>query len=175
VKYFPKPIEAPLSLLSLESNCGIMTAWMVLRYFRKRVSLKNLLEACHYSRNNGTFTIGIAYAFKKLGLNVGFYSDLDNNKDPVEVLLYNKSKRIGLDVKNAITICDLLRSINNDCISVVFFDLDNGAGHFSPLIGRRNKHIILPYTETGKMSIEKFEKKWKANGNCRQCILVSRE
>ena len=82
---------------------------------------------------------------------------------------------MGIDVKNALEIGPLLDSISKDKIAVVFFDLDHGIGHFSPLIGRRGKYIILPYTDTGKMSVKNFEKKWKANGNCRQCILVSCE
>ncbi len=42
---------------------------------------------------------------------------------------------MGIDVKNALEIGPLLDSISKDKIAVVFFDLDHGIGHFSPLIG----------------------------------------
>lgn len=172
---FPEVYDAPLLLLALEGNCGPLSAWMVLKYFRKRVSSKDLLAACHYTRLNGTYTIGLAVALRGYGLDVSFYSELDQSQSSVERSLYKKAIRNGVNFRQAITIDNLLRKINEDYISIVYFEASRGIGHFSPLIGNRNRSLLLTYTENGKMNIKKFKRKWNAAGYCRQCILIHRQ
>ena len=74
---FPNWWEAPNELFKIDGHCGLVTAWAVLRYFRKRTSVPDLVEACRYTKRHGVFTVSLAAALKRHDLSVSFHSQRD--------------------------------------------------------------------------------------------------
>jgi hypothetical protein len=78
----------------------------------------------------------------------------------------------GLGLKRAISIGEVLRTTNLKRIPVVFFETDQGNGHFSPLLGERSGNLLLPYSDTGYMPRAKFVRRWKSSGILRPCLIA---
>jgi hypothetical protein len=76
----PTYTDAPLKLLRMESNCGLVSARGVLKYFKKRTSSAKLIESCRYTKKHGTFTNALAVALRQRGLKVGCFSETERHR-----------------------------------------------------------------------------------------------
>jgi hypothetical protein len=172
---FPHYEDAPACLLGLANNCGPLSVWMMLTYYRKRFRASLLPTLCKYSRKAGTFTIGLALALKSRGLAVSFKSSHDPAPTPAEKQLYALAKRRGIDLGREISLHDLRLAIEENRLPIVYFPTPEGNGHFSPLIGFRGRRVILPNTESGEMDVKKFERCWLMDGFYGQCVVCGSE
>jgi len=174
MKGFPDPAEAPLTLLGLDGNCGPVSVWLLLRYFRSRTSSERLIRLCRYTRRHGAFTIALAVALREHGLKVGFHTERDPDPKPMERRLYPTAERKGVVLGDALKIGELVDRIRAGEVAIVYFNTDENTGHFTPLIGVSRNRLILPNTDLGFMSIPEFEARWSAPGICRQCVFAAR-
>lgn len=173
IKNFPNYWSAPYRLLEIEGCCGLVTAWGVLKYFKKRTSSKRLIEACRYTKENGTFMISLAVALREHGLNIKFFSDNDPNPNPIEKLCYKIANPIGVQLNTSISIDALISQINPDSIPIVLYNTDENEGHITPLIGTEKNIIFLPYSHEEKMTKQEFIERWSEYGILKQCIVAN--
>lgn len=170
---FPHHSDAPLEIQVLDGNCGVLTAWGVLKHFRKRTSARNLIETCGFSRA-GIYMIGLAVCFRKHGLNVEFVSEPDPFKTSVEKRFYTQAEKIGVEFRDAIGVDILLAELTRGRIPIVLYDTSNGEGHITPVLGAENSKLIVPYTDEGTIGLRDFLKGWKTPKILRQALLVWR-
>lgn len=170
---FPSSSDAPLELLLLDGNCGPVTLWGVLKYFKKRASTTQIIEACRHTKKYGAFTIGLAVALHDSGLSVRFYSDPDPNPPFIEARFYRMAVQKDIQIERAISLSSLLSRIDKENIGVVFYNTVENRGHFSPLLGVKDGELVLPYSNEGFIASKKFLKLWKAPEIFRQCLIVS--
>ena len=157
---FPTYFDAPLKLLQMESNCGLVTAWAILKYFRKRTSSAKLIELCRHTKKHGTFTIALAVALRQHGLKVSFFSEHDPNPNAIEKRCYRVAEKIGVDVQQAVSLDSLLLKISSRSLAVVLYDTPEGNGHLTPLLGIDENNLILPFSDEGSMSSQEFLTRW---------------
>jgi hypothetical protein len=170
---FPKYEDAPLSLLQLDGNCGPITVWALLKYFRKRASSISIVNACRHTKNHGTFTISMAVALREFGLTVRFYTEEDPTPNPIEERCYKLAYKLGVSINSSTDVKYLCSQISDHTVPVVFYDTSEGIGHFSPFLGINDGHLILPYDQNQKMKVSDFQKRWNASGIYKQCLIVS--
>ena len=171
---FPDYADAPAPLLAADGHCGLLAAWTVLRYFRKRPSAARLTKACGYTRRYGVFTIGLATALAEHGLAVQFYSQRDSRPKPIERRLYGRVRRLGVAIRPATSLKRLLASIDRYRIPIVYWNTPDNVGHLSALLGIRRGRLLLPNTLTGSLSVEEFDRGWRQPGILRQALIVER-
>jgi hypothetical protein len=169
----PSTFDAPIRLWAIEGNCGLLVAWVVFRHFGLRTSRASLVRACGYTRRYGVFTIALASAFQERGLRVTFHSDPDPDIKPTERRFYGKAKRLGIPVRRRQSLPALLRHVREGRVVIVFYDTPECEGHFSALLGERRGQLILPQSNSGRMSRKTFLRAWRAPGIARQCIIVT--
>jgi hypothetical protein len=170
---FPDRVLAPAALHAVDGNCGLLVAWGVLTYFRKPCSVRGLARACMYTKKHGVFAIALAVALHERGLRVTFHTDADPNPKRIERTCYARASVLGLPVKKAIRLADLLSSVRSNQIAVVLYDSPRGDAHFSPLLGRRLDRLVLPYDDDGGLDLQTFNRRWRAPEVLRQCMIVS--
>jgi hypothetical protein len=171
---FPSYYQAPMALLALDGNCGPICVWGMLRHFHKRRSSERIIRLCRHTKRHGTFLIALAVALREHGLRVQFYTEEDPAPTPLERRLYKAAAKLGIEVGEALPLNELLARIRGGEVALVSFDVDAENSHYSPLIRVSRGHLILPYTERGRMRIEEFEERWAAPGICRQCAFAAR-
>jgi hypothetical protein len=171
-QHLPCYSDAPLALLETGGNCGLLSAWGVLRHFRKRTNSAKLIKRCGYTRRYGVFTIGLACALAEAGLRVSFHTQLDPDPKPLERRLYRRAHRLGIPILPAADILTLVAASRRGELPIVFYDTKDGVGHFSPLIGARGRKLLLPYGEDGGLRVNEFERAWSAPGICRQAVVT---
>jgi hypothetical protein len=165
--------QAPNSLLEVDGHCGLLSAWMVLRHFRRRVSTKNFLSACSYTRRHGVFTVGLAAALKIHGLQVSFHTQPDLEIGGFERRCYSKAARIGIQPQPPLELSGVLRTLNSGAVPIVLFNTKSDVGHFSPLLGAHNGVLDLPLAEKERMRKSEFLHRWSEPGILRQCVIVA--
>ncbi len=171
---FPEWPEAPDELLGMEGHCGLIAAWMVLRYFSKRVSVPKLVAACGYTKRHGVFTVGLATGLKKHGLIVSFHSDPDNHVGGFERRCYAHARRLGIVAEPALELDAVLHERRRGRLPIVCFNTPSDVGHFSPLLGIRNGALRLPLADGGEIPEGDFLLRWSEPDIFRQCVIVSR-
>jgi hypothetical protein len=169
---FPDWWEAPDELFRIDGHCGLVAAWVVLRYFGKRVSVPNLVEACRYTKRHGVFTVSLAAALKTHGLSVSFHSQRDAHIGGFERRCYAYARRLGIVAEAPLELSEVLRRRKRGNIPIVLFNTPAGDGHFSPLLGSRNGTLRLPLADGGKMPESAFIARWSDAGILRQCVIV---
>jgi hypothetical protein len=170
---YPDFSQAPSVLQILEGNCGPMSAWLVLKYFNKRMSVKSILKHSKHTRKDGVYTIGLAIALKVAGLKVVFHTDEDENISPSESKLYDEASKLGIEVCPAISIKKLLSFTCTGHAAIVYYEITKGIGHFSPVISSSNNQLFLLYSNEQKMTEKEFSTKWNTQNACRQCIIAA--
>ena len=170
---FPKYFDAPLKLLQLESNCGLITAWSILKYFKKKTSAAKIIELCRHTKKHGTFTIALSVALKQHGLNVSFFSEFDPKPHLIEKRCYSIAKKIGVDIHQSIDLEILLSKINSENIAVVLYNTPEDNGHLSPLLGKDDDNLVLPFSENGYLPRQEFLDCWNSPEIYRQCLIAS--
>ncbi|SRR5216683_3580126 len=171
---FPEWSEVPDELLGMEGHCGLIAAWLVLRYFSKRVSVPKLVAACGYTKRHGVFTVGLASGLKTHGLTVSFHSDPDSHVGGFERRCYAHARRLGILAEPALELDAVLHERRRGRIPIVFFNTPSDVGHFSPLLGVRNRALRLPLADGGEISESDFLVRWSEPDILRQCVIVSR-
>lgn len=174
---FPSRWNAPYNIHALEGNCGVLAAWGVLRYFHKRTSSRQLIQACRYTKKHGVFGIALAVALKEYGLTVTYYADPDPDPHAIERQSRRKAEQMGLPLKGAIELEQVLGLLTPQTIPVVLYETEEGNGHISPLTGCTDGYVYLPYAEMDerqKMSKEEFVRRWAAPEILGTCVMVSR-
>ncbi len=170
---FPNYFDAPNKLLQLESNCGLITAWTILKYFKKRTSSAKFINLCCYTKKHGTFTIALAVALRKHGLKVSFFSELDPTPNAIEKRCYSVAEKIGVAIQPSIDLDILLSKIGSETIAVVLYNTPEDNGHLSPLLGNDEKNLFLPFSDEGYLLKQEFLTFWNAPEIYRQCLIVS--
>ena len=112
IEDFPTILEIPKKLFRIDGNCGPVSAWAALQYFKKRVSQNRIISACHYTEKHGVFTIWLAVALHEFGLAVRFLSDPDRNPKDIEKIGYRVAQKYGIKVEPAIQPNELLKTID---------------------------------------------------------------
>jgi len=169
---FPDWWEAPDGLFRIDGHCGLVAAWAVLRYFGRRVSVPNLVDACRYTKRHGVFAVSLAAALKTHGLSVSFHSESDGTIGGFERRCYAYARRVGIVVEPALELSEVLRRRSRGNIPIVLFDTPSNVGHFSPLLGLRNGTLRLPLADGGKMDESIFVARWSAPDILRQCVVA---
>ena len=165
--------EAPRALLETDGHCGLLAAWIVLRYFRKRVSAQNVTKASGYTKRHGVFTVGLATCLKMHGLQVSFHTDPDPQIGPFEKRCYGRAARLGILPHPALELSALSLALRRGCIPIVLFNSESDVGHFSPLLGIRRGSAILPLADEEKMPMNRFLARWSEPGIQRQCVIAA--
>ena len=171
---FPKWHEAPEELLKMDGHCGLLAAWSALHYFGKAVATPDLVASLRHSKRLGIFTVDIAASLKEHGLAVSFHSEPDNDIRRYESRGYARARRLGISVKPALSLPELLRERRAGKIPIVLFNTEFDSGHFSPLLSRRNGMLSLSYSKHGSMPTDEFLAAWTAPRILRQCVIVGR-
>jgi hypothetical protein len=172
VKYFPDYWAAPSRLLQLYGSCGRITAWGILKYFKKRTSSARLVRSCRYTKKHGTFPIALAVALREHGLSVRYFSEPDPNPKTIEQQCYRIAGQIGVQLNRAISLKSLLAQAGKNSIPVVSYNTAENDGHLTPLLGVKNARIILPYTDDGVMLKREFLRRWSEPEIFRQCVVA---
>jgi hypothetical protein len=172
IKNFPDYWDAPSRLLQLDGSCGLITAWGILKYFKKRTSSERLIESCRYTKKHGTFTIALAVALRERGLSVRYFSEPDPNPNAIEKRCYRIAEKVGVQINGAISLEALLAQIGANCIPVVSYNTAENNGHLTPLLGTENGKVILPYSDKGLMPKREFLSRWGEPEIFRQCVVA---
>jgi hypothetical protein len=167
----PSVSDVPISLLALDSNCGPVSVWMVLRSFGKRVSANRIIRACRHSKKCGSFGIALALAMQEFGLSVRYHTEPDPDIQPLESSCYKLARRRGIQVNGAIDVTALRLAVKRGPV-IVYMPATDGEPHFSPLVGFRRGKALLAYTNDKRLPIDEFDRRWSSPGYCRQCILT---
>ena len=162
----------PFKLLNLDGGCGVVSAWMALHNFKKKVPLQKLIRMCDYSSDYGTYTICIAVALKELGLDVSFHTDEDNDKTAVELKAYRRARDLLIPVLPAFSVIDLHNALDANKYVIVLYDTPESVGHFSPVSAIDEGAIKLAYADEPILPISEFNASWRAEGICQQSIIV---
>jgi hypothetical protein len=163
--------EASRALLE-NGNCGLLTAWMVLRHFRKRASVRALTDACQYTKRHCVFTIALATCLKMHGVRVSFCTDPDPKIGGFEKRCYARAARLGIVPSPALELSAIALALRRGCIPIVFFNSDSGIGQFSPVLAIVKGKIILPLADEEEMTRRRFLARWSEPEILRQCVIA---
>jgi hypothetical protein len=169
---FPEWWEAPEELFEIDGNCGLVTAWLVLRYFGKSTDVPKLVKSCRHTKRHGVFTVCLAACLKEHGLQVSFHSDPDNAIGEFERRGYIYARRLGLHVEPALELPDLLRERQRGHVPIVLYNTSSNNGHFSPLLALRSGILRLPMADGETMPLNEFLDRWSDPGILRQSVIV---
>lgn len=162
----------PKLLRELDGGCGVVSAWIVLRLFHKRVKSSDLIRQCRYTENDGVFIISLAVAIKQNGINVELYKDFDPNPEPLEIQGFIDAEKIGVKIFPAIPIIKASTFINENKVVIALYDTEDGQAHISPISSINKKKVTLMYDLEDEVKIDEFELRRSAPGICRQLIVV---
>jgi hypothetical protein len=169
---FPEWWEAPEELFEIDGHCGLLAAWLVLKYFGKSPEVSRLAKTCRYTKRYGVFTVSLATCLLEHGLQVSFHSDPDSDIGGFERRGYGRARRLGLQMEPALDLPGLLRERRRGRVPIVIYSTSADAGHFSPLLSIRQGVLSLPLAEGGKMPASEFLSRWTANGILRQAVIA---
>ncbi|HFK9537433.1 TPA: cysteine peptidase family C39 domain-containing protein [Acinetobacter baumannii] len=163
-------LNIPESLANLEANCGLFAVWMVLQHHGVQIDVAELIKVCRYD-DEGTYTIALAVALKKLGFEVSFYSDHDPNISPSERMSYKEAKILKIPTGPALSYQDIQTETHNGKMVIVYYDTLEGVGNQS-LIYSIDQNEICFFDSFEPMSAAVFENQRKAEGICRQAVVI---
>ncbi|MFI8124960.1 cysteine peptidase family C39 domain-containing protein [Acinetobacter sp. ABJ-A23_2] len=163
-------LNIPESLANLEANSGVFAVWMVLKHYGVQVDVAELIKVCRYEQD-GTYTIALAVALKKFGFDVSFHSDKDPNISPSERMSYKEAKVLKIPTGPALSYQDTQVAIQNGQMVIVYYDTLDGVGNQS-LVYSIDSNEICFFDSFEPMSAAVFENQRKAEGICRQAIVI---
>lgn len=164
-------LNIPESLVNLDANCGVFAVWMVLQHHGIQMDIAELIKVCRYDHADGTFTIALAVALKKLGFDVSFHSDKDPNIDALERMSYKEAKTLKIPVQSALSYQEIQTAILNGKMVIVYYDTLAGVGNQS-LVYSIDQQEICFFDNFEPMPMAVFEKQRRAEGVCRQAIVI---
>ena len=163
-------LNIPESLANLEANCGLFAVWMVLQHHGVQIDVAELIKVCRYD-DEGTYTIALAVALKKLGFEVSFHSDHDPNISSSERMSYKEATVLKIPTGPALSYQDIQAAIQNGKMVIVYYDTLEGFGNQS-LIYSIDQNEICFFDSFEPMSAAVFEKQRQVEGICRQAIVI---
>ena len=166
----PSLWDAPSALLGFDGHCGLLTAWVALRHFRRRTSADRLVRACGYVRRRGVFSVALASALHGHGLDVTFYSDPDPAMQPAERRYYARVRRLGILVQPAAPLKVLLAHVAAGRIPIVLYHRPDGEIHFSILTGAAGGRV--QFHDDTELTRRCFEHGWNTPDTLRQSVVV---
>lgn len=164
-------LDIPDPLLQLEANCGVFAVWLILKQYQSNIDIAELIQLCRHDYNEGTFTIALAVAFKKLGFEVSFYTAPDPDIDEIEKQIYLEAKQLQIPIRSALTYEKIQQAYEDGKFVIVFYDTLDGAGNQS-LIYSIDEQEISFCDHFEVMSKAVFEQQYQADEICQQAIVV---
>ena len=148
--------------------CGPRAAWLVLRQFGIRTTVRRLLRLADYTYENGTYAIGLAVALHELGLAVVFQTDPDPSQAPREPALYARATQLGILIGRPFRTQTLIRHARAGRPSIVLYAREKDA-HFAVVRGNDRRRVLL---SDSWMDIHRLDQRRASPGCLRQTILV---
>lgn len=164
-------LDIPDPLLQLEANCGVFAVWLILKQYQLNIDIAELIQLCRHDYNEGTFTIALAVALKKLGFEVSFYTAPDPDIDEIEKQIYLEAKQLQIPIRPALTYEKIQQAYEDGKFVIVFYDTLDGAGNQS-LIYSIDEQEISFCDHFEVMSKAVFEQQYQADEICQQAIVV---
>ncbi|MEB3754140.1 cysteine peptidase family C39 domain-containing protein [Acinetobacter sp. MD2(2019)] len=164
-------IEIPDALTHLEANCGVFALWMLLQHHGVHIEIADLAQACRHDAEEGTFTIALSLALKKLGFDVSFYTAPDPNISASERQCYADAKALNIPIKAALTYAEIQHSIEQGNMAIVYYDTLDGIGNQSLVYSIDDREICF-FDSFESMPKQIFEQQRHAEGICAQAILI---
>lgn len=164
-------LDIPDPLLQLEANCGVFAVWLILKQYQANIDIAELIQLCRHDYNEGTFTIALAVALKKLGFEVSFYTAHDPDIDEIEKQIYLEAKQLQIPIRPALTYEKIQQAYEDGKFVIVFYDTLDGAGNQS-LIYSIDEQEISFCDHFEVMSKAVFEQQYQADEICQQAIVV---
>ena len=164
-------LDIPDPLLQLEANCGVFAVWLILKQYQANIDIAELIQLCRHDYNEGTFTIALAVALKKLGFEVSFYTAPDPDIDEIEKQIYLEAKQLQIPIRSALTYEKIQQAYEDGKFVIVFYDTLDGAGNQS-LIYSIDEQEISFCDHFEVMSKAVFEQQYQADEICQQAIVV---
>ncbi|QXR12038.1 peptidase C39 [Acinetobacter junii] len=164
-------LDIPDPLLQLEANCGVFAVWLILKQYQSNIDIAELIQLCLHDYNEGTFTIALAVALKKLGFEVSFYTAPDPDIDEIEKKIYLEAKQLQIPIRPALTYEKIQQAYEDGKFVIVFYDTLDGAGNQS-LIYSIDEQEISFCDHFEVMSKAVFEQQYQADEICQQAIVV---
>lgn len=149
-------LDIPDPLLQLEANCGVFAVWLILKQYQSNIDIAELIQLCRHDYNEGTFTIALAVALKKLGF---------------EKKIYLEAKQLQIPIRPALTYEKIQQAYEDGKFVIVFYDTLDGAGNQS-LIYSIDEQEISFCDHFEVMSKAVFEQQYQADEICQQAIVV---
>lgn len=164
-------IDLPEALTNLPANCGIYAIWMLLQHHGIQADIDELIQLTQYDHEEGTFSIALAIALKKMGFDTIFYTDKDPNIDAKERRCYAEAKTLNIPIKGVLSYHGIQQAIAQGRFVIVYYDNLNGVGNQS-LVHSIDAQSIYFFDNFAVMSAKVFEKQRKAEGVCQQVIVI---
>lgn len=163
-------LTLPDDLVHLPSNSGIYALWMVLQHQGIQGNIQQLIKLSQYDED-GTYTIALAIALKKMGFGVSFYTDQDPNISKKERACYEEAKQLNIPIKGVLSYQGILQATQNNRFVIVYYDTLDGIGQQS-LIHSIDKNRINFFDNFGSLTASVFERQRKVDGICQQAIVI---
>ena len=164
-------LDIPKSLRQLEANCGVFSVWLILKQYQIHIDIADLIQLCGHDQQEGTFTIALAVALKKLGFDVFFYTALDPNIHQKEKQSYLDAQRLKIPINATLAYEEIHQAFEAGKFVIVFYDTLDGVGNQS-LIYSINEQEISFCDHFEVMSKTLFEQQRQADGICQQVIVI---
>ena len=164
-------LNIPEPLLQLEANCGVFAVWLIIKQYQTHIDIADLIQLCRHDQEEGTFTIALAVALKKLGFEVSLYTDPDPNIDEKEQHSYVDAQRLQIPIRAALTYTEIQQAFEAGTFVIVFYDTLQGVGNQSLIYSIDEKEISF-CDHFDVMSKTVFEQQRQAEGICRQALVV---
>lgn len=164
-------LNIPAPLLQLEANCGVFALWLILKQYQTHIDIADLIQLCRHDRQEGTFTIALAVAMKKLGYTVSFYTAPDPNIDDNEKQSYREAERLQIPIGAALSYAEIQQAFERGNFVIVFYDTLQGVGNQSLLYSIDEQEVSF-CDHFDVMSKTVFEQQRQADGICQQVIVI---
>ena len=164
-------LNIPESLLQLEANCGVFAVWLIVKQYQTHIDIADLAKLCCHDQREGTFSIALAVALKKLGFDVSFYTDSDPNMDEMEQQSYVEAQQLQIPIQAALNYAEIQQAFDVGHFVIVFYNTLQGVGNQS-LIYSIDEYEISFCDHFEVMSKTDFERQRRTEDICRQVIVV---
>lgn len=164
-------LNLPESLANLEANCGLYAIWMLLQHHGIEIGINQLIDLTQYDDQEGTFTVALAVALKKIGFDVVFYTEQDPDIDVKERALYREAAQLGIAIQPALSYQQIQQAIQQKKCVIVYYDTLDGIGNQS-LVYAIDQDEICFFDSFEPMPAVVFEQQRQAEGICRQAIVI---
>ncbi|PKF33329.1 peptidase C39 [Acinetobacter proteolyticus] len=164
-------LNIPESLLQLEANGGVFALWLIVKQYHTHVDIADLIRLSGHDREDGTYTIALAVALKKLGFQVSFYTAPDPNIDEKEKQSYLDAQRLQIPIQAALTYSEIQQVFEQGKFVIVFYDTLQGIGNQSLVYSIDTQEISF-CDHFDVMSKVVFEQQRQADGICQQVIVI---